>query len=168
MYMKEIWKIIKNYEDYQVSDLGNVKSKMKSNKNLSKSNRGKYYAVNLYKNNKRKTFNIHRLVAQAFISNPENKSCVNHIDCNTFNNNLSNLEWVTHRENIMYAYSLGRKENKTGEKSSNVKLKDIDIVKIKKLYSMGEKIKNIVPLFNVSQATISRVILNKQRKPLTA
>jgi len=61
-----------------------------------------------------KNYYVHRLVAEAFIENPQNKPCVNHIDCNTHNNCVSNLEWVTHHENIKYANSLGHmgKSNK--------------------------------------------------------
>ena len=99
--MQEIWKDIKGYEGlYQVSNLGNVKS-LKTNKNLYSSNAKGYRRVGLFKG-KRKGYSIHRLVAQAFIPNPENKPCVNHKDCNRANNNVNNLEWCTHKENNNY------------------------------------------------------------------
>lgn len=59
-----------------------------------------YPSVALYINGKRKVFYIHRLVAMMFIPNPENKPCVDHIDCNIYNNNVTNLRWVTQRENV--------------------------------------------------------------------
>lgn len=69
---------------------------------------------------KRITTGIHRLVAEAFIPNPENKPEVNHIDGNKQNNNVSNLEWVTHGENIQHSYdSLGRKHGMLGRKGKN-------------------------------------------------
>lgn len=97
----EIWKDIKGYEGlYQVSNLGNVKS-LKTNKNLYYSKSGKYYRVGLFKG-KRKMYSIHRLVAEAFILNPNNYPCVNHKDCNTFNNEINNLEWCTYKQNNNY------------------------------------------------------------------
>lgn len=62
---------------------------------------------------------VHRLVATAFVPNPENKPEVNHIDCNPLNNRADNLEWVTHKENMGYAYSLGRGFNMKPVKSYN-------------------------------------------------
>ena len=68
---------------------------------LMKTGHGKvYHMAGLHLNGKRKVCYIHRLVAQAFIPNPENKPCVDHIDCNVNNNNVTNLRWVTQLENI--------------------------------------------------------------------
>ena len=61
-----------------------------------------YLRVGLSKEGKTKYFWIHRLVAETFISNPQNKPCVNHKDCNTSNNNVDNLEWCTYKENNFY------------------------------------------------------------------
>ena len=99
--MEEIWKDIKGYEGrYQVSNLGNVKS-LRTNKLLYYSNSDNYYRVSLYKN-KRTMFSIHRLVAEAFIPNPNNLPCVNHKDCNTYNNKVDNLNWCTYKQNNEY------------------------------------------------------------------
>ena len=101
--MKEIWKDIKGYEGlYQISNLGNVKS---TNKNIIKkpSSLPKgYLRIGLYKNSKTKYFYLHRLVAEAFIPNPNNLPCVNHKDCNPQNNEVSNLEWISYEENNSY------------------------------------------------------------------
>lgn len=105
--MEELWKDIEGFEGlYQVSNLGNVKS-LKRNIILKpgvvayrKTKESGYYIVNL----KSKPFYIHRLVAEAFIPNSENKPQINHIDCNKRNNNVKNLEWVTREENIQHAY----------------------------------------------------------------
>ena len=102
--MREIWKDVKNYEElYQVSNLGNVKSKerillksngkvcsniLKKEKILKKNIRQGYYAVKLYKNGNAKNIPIHRLVAETFIINLENKPCINHKDGNKLNNNI--------------------------------------------------------------------------------
>ncbi|ADI23905.1 HNH endonuclease family protein [Enterococcus phage EFRM31] len=101
--MIEEWKDIKGYEGlYQVSNLGRVKSLKFGKERILKTgvDRYGYISVNLYKNNKRKLCKVHRLVAQAFIPNHENKPQVNHIDEDKTNNMVSNLEWVTAKENV--------------------------------------------------------------------
>ena len=96
--MEEIWKKIDDYE-YEVSTLGNVR-RIGSDKVLKPGIcTGGYYQVSLYKNGKAKSKQIHRLVAIAFIPNPENKVCVDHIDNNRTNNHISNLRWCNISEN---------------------------------------------------------------------
>ena len=107
--MEEIWKDINGYEGlYQISNLGSVKS-LKDNhgnyteeiRNGTPNNKG-YLIIDLYKNGKRKHYSIHRLVAQAFIPNPDNLPIVNHKDENKENNNVDNLEWCTYEYNNNY------------------------------------------------------------------
>ena len=66
-----------------------------------------YYAVGLWKNNVQKLIPIHRLIAETFIPNPKKLKCINHIDGNKENNNIGNLEWCTHSENVKHAYDTG-------------------------------------------------------------
>jgi hypothetical protein len=108
----EIWKDIDfTNGDYQVSNFGNVRS-MERIIELSDGRKRKfdsrylrpkksncYLAISI----KRKNYDIHRLVAKAFIDNPEGKKCVNHKDCNKHNNHVANLEWSTHKENSQHA-----------------------------------------------------------------
>lgn len=130
--MKEIWKPVIDYEGiYEVSNLGNVRSldryvnyrvkgvlALKKGKILAlcdsipvKGYSYKRKNVCFQKNSNKKTFHVHRLVAQAFISNPENKLCVNHKDSNPLNNNAENLEWCTLKENSQHALKFGNKKS---------------------------------------------------------
>lgn len=109
--MSEIWKDIPNYENlYQVSNYGRVRSLHNRFKNKTylkgcKNSKG-YLLVTLCKNHTQKAFNIHRLVAEAFIPNPNNLPCVNHIDENKINNIFTNLEWCTYQYNNTYGHRL--------------------------------------------------------------
>lgn len=98
----EVWKDIQGYEGlYQVSNMGRVKG-LRKNKILHQLQRGHgYLTVDLYKDGvPRKKESVHRLVATAFIPNPDGKREVNHIDENKQNNMATNLEWVTRSENM--------------------------------------------------------------------
>lgn len=113
MEEKEIWVDIKGYEGlYQVSNLGRVKSlnyRRTGKEKILKPIKMKrqYIKVQLCKNRKPKQYMIHRLVAQAFIPNPDNKEQVNHINGNKADNRVENLEWCTNSENTQHAFENG-------------------------------------------------------------
>lgn len=100
-----MWKDIKGYEGiYQVSDDGMVRRILKDGKTKPIKNRdGKYYTVCLSSRCEKKSFNVHRLVAEAFLERPEGSNEVNHKDGNKHNNRLENLEWVSQKENLLHA-----------------------------------------------------------------
>lgn len=168
--MKEIWKNINGYEGfYCVSNMGRVKSV----KRLIRRNDGTiqktrshilrlhqtgngYYQVQLSKNNKSKYLLVHRLVAEAFLSNPENKKQVNHKDGNKKNNNVDNLEWMTCSENALHAFSNNlRKVNKTYKLTPE----EMDYVKTHYMFRHSEYNSNALgKKFGVSGTTIMRVI----------
>lgn len=116
---KEYWKLIKDYENYMVSSFGRVKS---INYNHSgkerilklRTDRYGYLRVNLWKNNKQKNFLVHRLIAEAFLPNPNNYPCVNHRDENKQNNNVINLEWC----NSKYNCNFGTRNTRMAKKLS--------------------------------------------------
>lgn len=116
--MKEIYKNIPGYNGkYQVSNLGNVRSLYHSEPRILKQiNRDKYghKNVELYKDGVRKKFLVHRLVAEAFIPNPDNLPCINHKDENPANNEVSNLEWCTNKYNVQYSLATKVKCVETG------------------------------------------------------
>lgn len=118
--MNEIWRKIEEFENYEVSNLGQVRSLNYNHTGEAKilrpgKQRNRYLQVNLYKNGKKYSKTVHRLVAVAFIPNLENKPQVNHIDGDKTNNKVDNLEWVTGKENTQHAWEIGLREALKGE-----------------------------------------------------
>lgn len=154
--MTETWKDIPNYEGiYQVSNLGNVKS-LKKNITLKQfgDNYG-YLQVILYKKYSRKTGKVHRLVGLAFIDNPEGKPQINHKDGNKHNNHVSNLEWMTNKENKKHAMDSGitkmHQNTRDAQKLHNGKIV-IDIA----TGVYYEKVKDAAAVYGVNPSTIRR------------
>lgn len=96
--MTEVWKPIEGYDNYMVSNLGRVKSLKRGILKLIKNKNG-YYYISFSKYGKIKTFIVHRLVAEAFLPNPDNKPQVDHINTNRTDNRVENLRWTTYKEN---------------------------------------------------------------------
>lgn len=123
------WKEIKDFEGlYEVNSIGQVKSlsknvgsgegyKTKEFIMLVQKYKAGYLYYSLCKKGNRKKMKAHRLVAIAFIDNPENKKEVNHIDGNKQNNHVSNLQWCTQSENTLHAYKTGLMKPKKGVKN---------------------------------------------------
>lgn len=129
----EQWKPISGYEGlYEISNKGRVKTLLRkyyaghgNNQEFEikeaflkqvKSKTGGYMVATLTKNAKSKKIKVHRLVAEAFIENPEGKPFVNHIDFDPKNNNLNNLEWCTQSENMLHSSKMNRL-NRIGNKN---------------------------------------------------
>lgn len=114
--IKEAWKPIEGYEGiYEVSDQGRIRNVKRGGRimTLSKVTHG-YLASNLSKDGKTRSILVHRLVAKAFIPNPDNKPQVNHIDGIKDHNIAPNLEWVTAQENLNHAIQTGLKTDGNG------------------------------------------------------
>lgn len=166
---EEIWKGISNYQGlYEVSSLGNIRSLDRTSwsskrnclvnrkgNNLKKviSKRG-YLQVSLCNKGIIKNCRINRLVASAFIPNPENKPYVNHIDADKTNNCFYNLEWCTAKENTYHAFSNGLMNPEKGEEHYNSRLTNADIIEIRSMNLSNTKISKI---YNVSSTVISKI-----------
>lgn len=136
--MEEIWKDIPDYDGkYQISNLGRVKSLIFINRNIEKQREkimktqkhGNYLKIVLTKSGIKKNYLIHRLVAQAFILNPDNLPEVNHKDENALNNFANNLEWCDHKYNINYGTRTQKVLDKTSKKVRQLDL-DKNVIKI--------------------------------------
>ena len=120
--MEEIWKEIKGYPNYMVSNFGRVKSlnynHTSKEKMLKVSMNGNgYLRVLLCNNGKRKHMTVHRIVAETFIPNPDNKPCIDHINTIKDDNRMENLIWCTTKENCNNLLTLNKKsESRKGEK----------------------------------------------------
>lgn len=118
--MTEVWKTVDGFDLYEISNHGRLRSKDRIVKNHGGTyvkkgrilNPGKdhygYFVFELKQDGKCQWVKVHRLVANAFIPNPDNKPEVNHIDNNPSNNSVENLEWCTHYENMMWMHKTGR------------------------------------------------------------
>ena len=155
-YAPEYWNDIKGYPNYSVSNLGRVRSK-KTGRVLKLYRTKGYLRVSLYNDAGRKCKLVHRLVAEAFIPNPQNKPEVNHINGYKTDANVCNLEWATASENMSHAHSnrLRSKVNTQGENNGFAKLTEAQVKQIKQTLADGKSTqKTIGSQFNVSRHTI--------------
>lgn len=179
--MKEIWKDVKSFSNYQISNLGRIKSKARETidkngvKKIKKEkilkqhlDKDGYFVIGLYdENTKHYNKRINVLVAEAFILNPNNYSCVNHKNEIKTDNRVENLEWCSVKYNNNYGTVKERKRNKMIEKcknrnynggnNPNAKLSNNDRIQIK---SMKGKytIKELAYKYNVNITTIYNVL----------
>lgn len=153
--MKEEWRDIKGYEDYQVSNLGRVKS-FKRNKIriLQPCCARGLQRIGLRKYGVLRPFPVARLVAEAFVPNPEGKPLAVHLDNNLRNNCASNLCWMTRAEHNRHVYDLGL--NKVGENRRDAKLTNEQARYIKENPD-GLKDVELAKKFDVSSQLINRV-----------
>jgi hypothetical protein len=151
--MNEIWK---QYKDtvYSVSNTGYVRNiSGKILKGIE--TRQGYLRLSLWHNKKVFSIAVHRMVAETFLDNKENKPIVNHIDGNPSNNRLENLEWSTIAENVQHAYSTGLAAR--GENSTVSKLTEAEVLEIIECMKLGFTVAETAREFKVAAATISNI-----------
>ena len=162
-----MYKNIFGYDNYEVSITGEIRNK--TTKRVKKQYIGStgYYMVTFSLKGKSKPQRVHRIIAQAFIENIEKKPHINHIDGNKLNNDVSNLEWVNHKENMIHAVDSGLIDN-LGSKNGMAKLNEKQVKEIKVLLLKGLSQYKIAKLYNVSRSTILMIKLEKRWKQVKA
>lgn len=172
-YMEEIWKDIDGYEGlYQVSNLGRVRSLdrvvvysngrecLHKGKIINNHDNGHGYRyITLTNGGKRKNHYVHRIVAEAFIINEDCLPEVNHIDNDRSNNDITNLEWCSKKENMNHMIKQDRQIKGSDVHCS--KLNEEKVIEIRKLISQGESYGSIADKFNICKQTISNIKLHK-------
>lgn len=166
---EEIYIDLPEFEDrYQISNNGNVYSKITSKILVRVYDSDGYTMVNLYKfkgDTRNKSKKIHRLVAQAFIPNPDNLPQVNHKNGVKTDNNIENLEWCTALHNTTHANKIGLRNN-LGSNNPSAKLNENQVREIKIELTKEVSMYKLAKLFNVSQKTIWRIKNNIKWKQI--
>ena len=167
---QEVWRPVKDYEGYyEISNFGKLMSlnyKGNGYKKILKTNINEfgYERIRLNVEKVGKNKKIHRLVAEAFIDNPENKRCVNHKDGNKRNNNLTNLEWCTHSENKLHAFKNNITKALCGENSYNSKLNNKYVIEI---YKSVKSHRQLATEYGVAKNAITSIKAKKTWREIT-
>ncbi|MFA5618448.1 MAG: helix-turn-helix domain-containing protein [Syntrophorhabdaceae bacterium] len=157
---KETWKDLElpNYGIIKVSNTGKVYSYKAKKELYQRRNDDGYLSIRIkdldYSD---KEYKIHRLVAMAFIPNPENKPEVNHKDGLRDKNYEDNLEWVTRSENTKHKFTIGNDSNE-GIRNPNARLNEDEVRNIRRLYANGMSVYKIAKLYGRGWQTINHII----------
>lgn len=156
--MTEQWKTTRDYKDYDVSNLGQARSrKFGKIKILKPTNNGHGYpCVTLCANGKRKTHQVHRLVAEAFLDPCPEGHEVNHKDGVKHHNDATNLKWVTPAENVAHAEQMGL--YLCGEQHGNSKLTTAQVVEMRRLHALGKTQGELGKIFETSQTNVGLIV----------
>lgn len=156
----ENWRPIEGYDGYyEVSDEGRIKSHVPWRGSIERImshgiNGGGYPHVTLWKNGFKKSMDVHRLVANAFVEKTESKTIVNHIDGVKTNNRAINLEWCTYSENLIHSINMGF--HPSGERSNLSKLTNHDVIQIRYLEGYFTQ-HTLAAMYGVSRQLIGQI-----------
>lgn len=161
----EIWIDVRDYVGgYFVSNLGRIRSNSSRARVLKAAISSGYLVLTLYNNGAGKQLKVHRIVAENFIPNPDNKPCVNHIDGNKLNNHAANLEWVTYSENTIHAIDNDLLKLR-GENNHKSKFSNADVAQIRKYYNERRPtFKELGEMLGVRKSTAHKIIKLKSYK----
>lgn len=148
-----------NINDYKVFKDGRIfnnKTGYKISQRLTKDGYASFTAGTRLNRTRVRT---HRVIAELFVDNPNNYDEVDHLDCNRMNPAASNLEWVTHEENIKRAYARGRHDGRiAGEKNPKARLTEELVRQMRGEYGSGGRIKDIADKYGCPWSTVSNVV----------
>lgn len=175
---QEIWKDVPGYEGlYQASNCGRIRSldrvvKFKDGRQSFKKGvvlaheirKDETHKVKISKNNNSKCVAVHRIIALAFIPNPNSLPQVNHIDGSRHNNNVDNLEWITISGNIKHAYDMGLLKPTIGEKHPRAKLTESDV---RSILNDNRPHNEIAKDYGVKRSTVYDIKSRKRWKHIT-
>ena len=156
--------------DYIVSSDGKIYStknigRGKYHKEISqRDNSDGYKTITVGKNDRRRTMSVHRLVALAFIPNPDGLPEVDHIDNNRKNNNASNLQWITSLENKRKTPFEARSKTHKGELNGRAMLKESDVIEIRRLYEINVTCAEIARIYGRGWSTSNNIIMRNTWK----
>ncbi len=152
------WRPVEGYEGrYEVSSAGEVRTVSRT---LEQWANDQGYAL-VRVSEPRAVLRVHRVVAQAFIPNPDGLPCVNHLDCSPANNSVTNLEWCTQAQNIAHSRALGRYPDDywKGKRSPNAKLTDETVQSIRAAYATGNySWQQLAKEYGISKHSIGRIV----------
>ena len=148
--MNEEWKVIERFPNYEVSNIGQIRKTSTKRVKMPEISKSGYPTIRLSigKAGSGIHQNIHRLVAEAFLPNPGNLPCVNHIDGDKTNNHVDNLEWCSYSHNNRHAYDHGLK------KAYQQRITDKDRKRIGVLRQNGVRVKDIAKMYGVGESCI--------------
>ena len=154
------WKKVKDYPNYSVSEDGQVRNDVTENI-MSQSLVGGYPMIGLRNQEGRKMLYVHRLVATAFLSNPENYPECNHINAIKQDNRVENLEWCTREWNMRHAWDNGLMRAHRGASAWNSKITEEQVLQIRELRSQGLTLMKLKDMFNIGLTAVYNIVKRK-------